>query len=75
MFDGDTVAFSHNGHLNAERGYDRGFTEFGDNDPPTNEDVSPSPTLIKKKIIPCIGRYLFTEKPLRSAGHVGQDEN
>jgi arylsulfatase A-like enzyme len=48
IFDGDTVAFSNNGHLKAERGYDRGFTEFGDNDPPTNGDVSPSPTLIDK---------------------------
>jgi hypothetical protein len=48
MFDGDTVAFSNNGHLRPDRGYDRGFTEFGDDDPPTNKDVAPSPTLIDK---------------------------
>lgn len=48
LFEGSTVAFSNNGHLNAERGYDRGLTEFGDSDPPTHRDVAPSPTLIGK---------------------------
>lgn len=48
LFEGGTVGFSNNGHLKVERGYDRGFVEFGDVDPPTHEDTAPSPSLIDK---------------------------
>jgi membrane-anchored protein YejM (alkaline phosphatase superfamily) len=48
IFDSGTVAFSNNGHLSSERGYERGFTEFSDDDPPTNQDVAPSPTFIDR---------------------------
>lgn len=48
LFEKNTVAFSNNGHLKAERGYGRGFTEFSNSDPPTHRDVAPSPTLIGK---------------------------
>lgn len=48
LFEKETVGFSNNGHLKAERGYDRGFVEFDDTDPPTHEDTAPSPTFIDK---------------------------
>lgn len=42
---GRTVVFTNNGHLRAERGYDRGADLFADNRLPTNEQVDP-PTVI-----------------------------
>lgn len=48
LFEKETVGFSNNAHLKTERGYDRGFVEFSDTDPPTHEGTAPSPTLVDK---------------------------
>lgn len=42
------TAFSNNGHLSAERGYDRGVVDFGDSDPPTYKNATLSPSLIQR---------------------------
>lgn len=43
-----SVAFSNNGHLSAERGYNRGIDNFDDSEPPTNRDMLLSPSLIDR---------------------------
>lgn len=50
LFEGKSIAFSNNGHLISDRGYDRGFAEFGDTAPPGHEDLatSSSPSLIDR---------------------------
>jgi arylsulfatase A-like enzyme len=49
LFSGETVAFTNNGHVRADRGYDRGFDRFGDLKPPTNRDLTHRSLLDKVK--------------------------
>lgn len=51
FFQGPSIGFSNNGHLTPDRGYQRGFDDFGGPDPPTQTHLIPSsssPTLVDK---------------------------
>lgn len=48
LFDGHTVGFSNNGHLRADRGYDRGFDQFDDSNPPTHRTEIESPSFVER---------------------------
>lgn len=49
-FTGESIGFSNNGHLTPDRGYERGFAQFGGPNPPTHGELVPSssPTVIDK---------------------------
>jgi hypothetical protein len=62
LFDGRTTVFTNNGHLRADRGYNRGADDFGDTELPTHQNVSSSSFIDKIKQIDKINNSASIKK-------------